>query len=925
MKKFSKILTRRLTRAPENGETSSPSSRDSSPDFHQLTSSRGNVKGTKRLPKQGSSRIIATIQNNNRSTSNTNGGNSNKSKGNGVAIFEPSTNASEALTTTSATTDEDQIAGSDQANAGEDSGPRNVIEAPVFSICSICESINFTKILDWKPGDPRPWISLSHCLLNHDCPFCVFFQTMIGLIPESDDEGRVIRRAKFTPYLRIRLAFERLGGLKEKSELGKAVMIEVTTKTKSLPWGYIIRAQNDDDSEAEKTQEQVNELDGYLASRPEIRGRTVTPLLNSAVPKAWIDFCKKNHASEACGRTAKNVENLHLVDCQDRRVVAAADLSGDVEYATLSYVSDDLSDSSTLQLDTTNDSLVMDLPNIIPQVFLDGLALSRSLGYRYLWIDRYCIPKDDLAAKAQLRAKDSIFSNSAVTLIVASGNSVYDGIPGISVPREDQLSLKTDRGLYTTTLLRPDLDVAASNWASRASTYNDGVLARRRLVFTQSQVYFQCQCLHCPESMSLPLSLAPTVNLGRMFPEGGAGTQPSDLKNHIRSYIPKEFSSEQERLDDFRSMLQYYQTHLRTENFLGLPLFPGTEFRTLRLPRRTDQLAVALGWMPDRTIPHEGYTAPYFQETNASFPSWTWLSWRLRQGATTLSNQFHFNLVDEGPNTHTLPPILTSGPTTHSSTSAPATPTAMSPTLPSNHHHHHHGLHLHLGKHGADGAATPPTLTKESIVAAPRLEISIGYKDDRGVLSWELDSDKITEENISFLRLETYCFDISIIVEKRPSEGQQQQQETGGTEAAISTDMVKLGDLPLEKCCQDAIKGWFVASASLLPSSEDNDASTTATDEATKTLQYEAVGLLLAGRNWGPEAQPGGGATSVLVCARERWASEGKFKRVGALKVPFQGFSMTEDGEGSATLKGVSGDGKMKKDLTLRRRLMDIF
>lgn len=629
MKKFGKLLSRRLGR--DSPPPSPVPSSASTPEFHQLSSRRRGPGGddiitSKRLPRAGTgSHIIAD--------------------GSGTGSLD---------------------------NATDDS------RAPL--VCDRCADIDFPRLLDWKPGDPRPWVSLLHTLSDSDCPFCTFFQAMIGA--DSDDVT-----GKFTPYLRIRLAFERMGGLGERHELGHQVLIEVTTKHKTLPWGYVLSATKDE-----------HMVDGYLSISPQIRGRTVTPLLDPTVPRAWLSFCNDNHGGEACGETTDGpVENLKLIDCDRACIVSENECGPDgVDYVALSYVRGTV-------LGPPSSCAASELPKIVPKLIEDAISFTRALGFRYLWVDRYCFAPSDMAQRRQqLDKMGEIYARAALTLVVAAGDGVEQGIPGISLPREEQLSLKTERGLYTTSLLRPDIEIGRSTWASRGWTYQEGLLSRRRLVFTPSQVYFQCRCLHCHESISLPLCMASSVQLGRVFPDTGPLWRSGQVKEHIKAYLGKGFTDKTDRLDAFRGVLhRYLQMDLAVENFLALPLFDPKDFKISKVVSQTDRLAVALGWVLDRLTASED--ADFSYRLAGSFPSWTWLAWQPKHGQSKAGHSFYFNLVGD-----------------------------TSPLI--------------------DGVSAPP-----------EMEISVGFEDQL-VVSWEIDGEAIAKrtEKIAFLRLATFCVDIKV-------------------------------------------------------------------------------------------------------------------------------------------------------------------
>ncbi|PNY29116.1 Heterokaryon incompatibility [Tolypocladium capitatum] len=580
--------------------------------------------------------------------------------------------------------------GSDDVDGGgDDDGDAR----PRCRPCVWCAAADFPRLLDWTPGEPRPWIPLSHVLAPPaaPCPFCAFFRALLG------DDARGAVGGTFAPYLRIRRAFERLDGVGERHELAGAVLGEVMARNKTLPRGYVVRAEDDEDGAG---------AGAYCreGAPARIRGRTVTRMLDPVLPRSWIDFCRESHG-ETCGTREAPIQGLRLVDCAERRVVCVDDLDGvgdGLEYATLSYA---WGARTTADPRPDPDGR---LPDDLPPLFADAVSLVTALGLRYLWIDRLCaLPLAAAERRRQADLMGETLARAALTLVVAAGEGVADGIPGVGAPRDDhQLSLQTRTGVFTTTLLRPDVEVAASAWARRAWTFQEGLLARRRLVLTPSQAYFQCRALHCHESVALPLRLAPGFSLGRVFPPAGA-PRPAQLKERIGAFMARDVSRGEDRLDAFRGVLREYARidALAVDHFLGLPLFHPGDFVNVAVVGRTDRLAVGLGWMPDRTPPSppDPPEPCYALDAAAAFPSWTWLAWTLRAGHGAAGHVFGFNLVGEA-----------------------------SPMV--------------------DGVRSPP-----------RMDAYVGFADG-SVLSWEADGEAIAgkADAVAFLRLRTYCFDVRV-------------------------------------------------------------------------------------------------------------------------------------------------------------------
>lgn len=87
------------------------------------------------------------------------------------------------------------------------------------------------------------------------------------------------------------------------------------------------------------------------------------------------------------------------MDCRARRIVAALDLS----HVTLSYVW-----GSIAHVEGYNDQL----PDVLPSIIEDSISVTLSLGYEYLWIDRYCIDQSKAGeVKHQVEMMDLIYRN----------------------------------------------------------------------------------------------------------------------------------------------------------------------------------------------------------------------------------------------------------------------------------------------------------------------------------------------------------------------------------------------------------------------------------------------------------------------------------------------------------------------------------
>lgn len=72
------------------------------------------------------------------------------------------------------------------------------------------------------------------------------------------------------------------------------------------------------------------------------------------------------------------------------------------------------------------------LPTALPATILDAITVTNRLGFRYLWVDRYCINQHDKnKAQIQINQMDLIYQKASLTLVAASSKDPPYGLPGV--------------------------------------------------------------------------------------------------------------------------------------------------------------------------------------------------------------------------------------------------------------------------------------------------------------------------------------------------------------------------------------------------------------------------------------------------------------------------------------------------------------
>jgi len=147
-----------------------------------------------------------------------------------------------------------------------------------------------------------------------------------------------------------------------------------------------------------------------------------------------------------------------------------------------------------------------------PLLIRNCIQLVLKLGLGYLWVDRYCIDQSSYADKHdQIQKMDIIYANANLTILAAAGKDPSFGLPGFGGrSRKQQAQLQVGNHLIAATLPETQHSLSKTKRATRAWTYQEGLLSNRRLIFTVDQVAFECNSMHCRESVILPLDMMHT-------------------------------------------------------------------------------------------------------------------------------------------------------------------------------------------------------------------------------------------------------------------------------------------------------------------------------------------------------------------------------------------------------------------------------
>ncbi|KAH7084222.1 heterokaryon incompatibility protein-domain-containing protein [Paraphoma chrysanthemicola] len=496
-------------------------------------------------------------------------------------------------------------------------------------MCGRCAALPlaFEELQNAPPSSP-----LNQSRTNHPDTKENFVAFIDGLNPEICELCRLFDEtasASDIPGRNFSLTIERCISALGASQLDVILRLTASGSGGGCGWISIIPAEVEDDASGAP--------DG-LSISPQMPG------VNWAMIKDCLRSCSTNH-KEDCDRISRNwrpLPGLRVIDCTTRSVVPAPTRC---KYVALSYVwgkSSDKSAASSYELPSWE---------LMPLTIKDAIICTQALGRRYLWVDRYCIDQNDEETKhTTIQNMDQVYRVASLTIINAAGSGPNCGLPGVSAVQRLQQSTAFVRGQKFSMIPCGRTEIGQSKWSTRGWTYQEGLLARRRLIFTQSQVYFQClKTLACEAiQTSFIVDKHGWTGKGRTGELLSQAMQPLPAFSHdrprvhtrINEYVQRTLTYESDMLNAFMGILrQAWSLEDPTYHFWGLPFFPDS----VRSDSLDSCFLNALTWCP------KILAGPEFAalQRRQSFPSWSWAGWQGLSGVEMVQYQ-GFNSVLDG-------------------------------------------------------------------------------------------------------------------------------------------------------------------------------------------------------------------------------------------------------------------------------------
>ena len=380
---------------------------------------------------------------------------------------------------------------------------------------------------------------------------------------------------------------------------------------------------------------------GYALLQPRVEQhmspiRAPSERFNAQQALTWISRCRHTHDPCRPPRKRDIHDYRRLIDCHELTIVVD---ESSTPYIALSYVWGSSRKNAAIH---TNE-IPAPIPENLPLVIMDAISVTKSLGFRYLWVDRLCIDQVNRDIKhRQLQEMDAIYAGSELTIIGAAGQDGDYGLPGVSsCPRTTSFLAKVG-GTEAAYIQHPYGLIRKSKWYSRGWTYQEAFLSRRRLVFLDNQTYFECMsdnfCEMLPCHPKRKWEGTRQRSFSRITGTGlwnGKSCEYSDptaryIDNIVSEYTIRDLSYDSDSLIALSGVLHHLKAQSNFSHILGIPWGIPQEILVKEDLHRhwedysdNDVFIAGLCWFHIRSCWH----AKRKPRRRLEFPSWTWAGW----------------------------------------------------------------------------------------------------------------------------------------------------------------------------------------------------------------------------------------------------------------------------------------------------------
>ncbi|KAF3007073.1 hypothetical protein E8E14_005160 [Neopestalotiopsis sp. 37M] len=220
----------------------------------------------------------------------------------------------------------------------------------------------------------------------------------------------------------------------------------------------------------------------------------ITSVADWAAVSQWISRCEQDHETCVERSPGQLPEHFRLIDVAKKRIIDAT--KDPPPFFALSYVWGANSENEmALYRDNLDELQKPGSLHNLPRTIADAIHVCERLYQPFLWVDRLCIVQDDKEDKyGQIRSLEAIFSRAELVIIAACGENMQSRLAGVvnESPRGKN-QIPTNVFGFTMVNKLQSFDFAMQcKWNERGWTYQEAVLARRKLYFTPAEMWFEC-------------------------------------------------------------------------------------------------------------------------------------------------------------------------------------------------------------------------------------------------------------------------------------------------------------------------------------------------------------------------------------------------------------------------------------------------
>ncbi|KAI5922771.1 heterokaryon incompatibility protein-domain-containing protein [Camillea tinctor] len=339
----------------------------------------------------------------------------------------------------------------------------------------------------------------------------------------------------------------------------------------------------------------------------------------------WKKRCLQEHGLK-CENPLKigSVRPAWVIDVRNKCVVPGMEMGSD-GYVALSYrwgksSSHKVEGNVMAKLQKPNALESSEFGAMVPPMVRHAMYLTTEIGERYLWVDALCIDHQDKTATTdQLNLMSAIYANAIVTIVAADEDAQVGiiGLKGISGPRKLKQHV-IPFGREDLVIRNTDVDVLASgsDYHSRCWTYQEYMMAQRRIIFSQKEVHWHCPHGVSHEETGLEVETDRSIEL-RLGSISAGFPDLEAYHNIVSDYNRRSLTYDEDALPGISGLL-YIASRAFTGGFLfGLPLM---------------FFDLVLGWRPDTNseLRRRVQSSRPVEErlTPSGLPSWSWIGWQ---------------------------------------------------------------------------------------------------------------------------------------------------------------------------------------------------------------------------------------------------------------------------------------------------------